>query len=79
MSQIYQHWVGNLSAVASPLTASSHAIDEWFPSQAPQRADLIESDEYQDDTEVFHKVLALTGKIGPFRVTLGEDTRRSDV
>lgn len=73
MTTIFQHWTGKLTATASPLTSSEHAVDLWFPSEKPDGATSIAADTFADNNEVFHKVIALTGKIGPIRITLGED------
>ena len=73
MTSIYQHWTGSLKATANPLGSDSHTIDIWIPEQKPVAAVSIAKDSFSDSIEVFHKVIALTGKIGPFHITLGED------
>lgn len=73
MATIFHHWTGKLTATANPLASGEHPVDLWFPSEKPDRTSLLATDAFTGNSGIFHKVIALTGKIGPIRITLGED------
>jgi hypothetical protein len=76
MAKIYMHWVGTAIAREKGLGNSRQesAVNQWLPSKAPDGSQSIGKDIWDQEVEVFHKLVDINTKIVlGIKVTFGAD------